>query len=94
MKAFPDNTEIETRRDLREPMRPASSRQRDARRRRSPAHPPFVPARAHGYTPRLADPRIGVSSIDFRDYAKPFNENTEVEWITRWRLEKKDPSRR
>ena len=44
-----------------------------------------------GYTPRRADPRIGVSSVGFRDYAKPFNENTEVEWVTRWRLEKQNP---
>ena len=44
-----------------------------------------------GYTPRPADPRIGVSSVAFRDYAKPFNENTDVEWVTRWRLEKQNP---
>ena len=38
-----------------------------------------------------ADPRIGVSAVNFRDYARPFNENTEVEWVTRWRLEKQNP---
>ena len=45
-----------------------------------------------GYTPRVADPRIGVSTIAFRDYARPVNEDTEVQWITRWRLEKRDPA--
>ena len=45
-----------------------------------------------GYTPRVADPRIGVSTIAFRDYARPVNEDTEVQWITRWRLEKQDPA--
>jgi hypothetical protein len=45
-----------------------------------------------GYTPRRADPRIGVSSVNFRDYAQPLNENTEVKWVTRWRLEKQNPN--
>jgi hypothetical protein len=45
-----------------------------------------------GYTPRVADPRIGVSTISFRDYAKPFDQDTETQWITRWRLEKQDPA--
>jgi hypothetical protein len=45
-----------------------------------------------GYTPRVADPRLGVSTIAFRDYARPVNQDTEVQWITRWRLEKRDPS--
>jgi hypothetical protein len=45
-----------------------------------------------GYTPRLADPRIGVSTLSFRDYAKPFDQDTETQWITRWRMEKVDPA--
>jgi hypothetical protein len=44
-----------------------------------------------GYTPRVADPRIGVSAISFRDFAKPFDQDTETQWITRWRLDKQDP---
>jgi hypothetical protein len=51
-----------------------------------------LPRAPEGYTPRLADPRIGVSAITFRDYARPFNEDTETQWITRWRLEKRDPA--
>ena len=47
-----------------------------------------------GYTPRVADPRIGVSAIAFRDYAQPVNEDTETQWVTRWRLEKRIPPRR
>jgi hypothetical protein len=30
--------------------------------------------------------------LKFHDYSKPVNEGPETEWITRWRLEKKDPS--
>ncbi len=54
-------------------------------------HHSFLKA-PEGYTPRVADPRIGVSAISFRDYAKPFDDDTETQWITRWRLEKKDPA--
>ena len=45
-----------------------------------------------GYTPRAADPRIGVSAIRFQDYSKPFSDGPEESWITRWRLEKKNPT--
>ncbi len=54
-------------------------------------HHSFLEA-PEGYTPRLADPRIGVSAIAFRDFTRPVDLDTEVQWITRWRLEKKDPS--
>ena len=54
-------------------------------------HHSFLKA-PEGYTPRMADPRIGVSTITFRDFTKPFDQDTEVQWITRWRLEKKDPA--
>ncbi len=54
-------------------------------------HHSFLKA-PEGYTPRLADPRIGVSAIAFRDFTRPFDQDTEVQWITRWRLEKTDPS--
>lgn len=54
-------------------------------------HHSFLKA-PEGYTPRLADSRIGVSTISFRDFAKPFDQDTETQWITRWRLEKKDPA--
>jgi hypothetical protein len=45
-----------------------------------------------GYTPRRADPRVGVFSIDFFDYASPFTGPIERQWIARHRLIKKDPS--
>jgi len=45
-----------------------------------------------GYTPREADPRIGVSSIQFQDFSKPIDDSPFTEWVRRWRLEKKDPS--
>ena len=45
-----------------------------------------------GYTPRAADPRIGVSTLAFKDYSAPYSRNTEVRWVRRWRLEKRDPN--
>ncbi|MDP1570558.1 MAG: zinc-dependent metalloprotease [Vicinamibacterales bacterium] len=53
-------------------------------------HHSFLQA-PEGYTPRPADPRIGVSAVRFRDYGRPFNESTEVAWVSRFRLQKKDP---
>jgi hypothetical protein len=53
-------------------------------------HHSFLKA-PEGYRPRPADPRIGVSGVNFRDYARPFNEGTEVSWVSRWRLEKVNP---
>lgn len=53
-------------------------------------HHSFVKAPT-GYTPRAADPRIGVSTIGFKDFSQPFSNGIDTEWVTRWRLEKKDP---
>jgi hypothetical protein len=45
-----------------------------------------------GYTPRVADPRIGVSTLKFKDFSQPFNNGIDTEWAVRWRLEKKNPN--
>jgi hypothetical protein len=44
-----------------------------------------------GYAPRVADPRIGVSTLKFKDFSAPFSQGINTEWVTRWRLEKQDP---
>ena len=92
MKAFPDNTEIETVMTFAadQPGQLVANVTPDPQSFTLRIHHSFLRAPT-GYTPRRADPRIGVSSVNFRDYAKPFNDNTEVEWVTRWRLEKKTP---
>ena len=93
MKAFPDNTEIETviTFAVDAPGIVVRNVSPDDRTFTLRIHHSFLRAPV-GYKPRLADPRIGVSGMDFRDYAKPFDENTETAWVTRWRLEKKDPA--
>lgn len=45
-----------------------------------------------GYRPRLADARVGFYTYPFKDYSAPFDRQPDTRWITRWRLEKKDPA--
>ena len=93
MKAFPENTEIETVSTF------VSDNPSPALNDVTP-EPGVMTLRIHhsflkaptGYTPREADPRIGVSSIRFRDFSRPIDEVPETRWITRWRLEKKNPT--
>jgi hypothetical protein len=93
MKAFPQNTEIETVATFASdnPGLLVNNVTPDGRAFTLRIHHSFLKA-PEGYRARPADPRIGVSALTFRDYAKPFNEGTEVGWVTRWRLEKVNPS--
>ncbi|MEE9179360.1 MAG: DUF5117 domain-containing protein, partial [Vicinamibacteria bacterium] len=45
-----------------------------------------------GYQPRRADPRVGAFGVSFKDFATPIDEDLDVLWVARHRLEKKDPS--
>jgi hypothetical protein len=44
------------------------------------------------FKPRKGDPRVGVATVDFYDFATPLLQSLERQWITRFRLIKKDPS--
>lgn len=92
IKSFPQNAEVETIVTFAadNPGLLVNNVTPDGRAFTLRIHHSFLRA-PEGYTPRVADPRIGVSAITFRDYAKPVNEDTEVQWVTRWRLEKRDP---
>jgi hypothetical protein len=93
MKAFPENTEIETISTF------VSDAPGSAINAVTPSagvftmriHHSFLKAPT-GYTPREADSRIGVSAIRFKDFSKPVDDSPVTQWITRWRLEKKDPN--
>jgi hypothetical protein len=93
MKAFPENTEIETvvtfAVDDAGPL--VRNVTPEPRAFSMHIHHSFLKAPT-GYVPREADPRIGVSAVRFRDYSKPVTENTNEAWVTRWQLEKADPS--
>jgi hypothetical protein len=93
MKAFPENTEIET-------VSTFTSDAPGAALSNVTPSPGTYTMRIHhsflkaptGYTPRVTDSRIGVSGIRFQDLSKPVDDNPYTQWATRWRLEKKDPN--
>ncbi|MDZ4675614.1 MAG: zinc-dependent metalloprotease [Gemmatimonadota bacterium] len=55
-------------------------------------HHSFVALPEPGYVPRLADPRSGFGGPSFADYSVPIAEPTTVRYISRHRLQKRDPS--
>jgi hypothetical protein len=88
-KAFPKNSEVEvtvTYQALTGGARTTpESRILSGRLHYSFVEPPT------GYTPRKGDIRIGVGTVRFADYSKPPAVGTDVEWVRRHRLEKKNP---
>jgi hypothetical protein len=94
-RGFPQNTEIETTltfttdgdpgRYVRETTpSPAAVTLRE--------HHSFVQLPDLNYKPRQLDPRAPSFGIEFYDYASPIDQPVEKRWISRFRLEKKDPS--
>ena len=55
-------------------------------------HHSFVALPEPGYKPRRLDPRVGMFGIEVYDYASPFTDPLEKRWISRHRLQKKDPN--
>ena len=45
-----------------------------------------------GYTPRLADQRVGYFTTSYSDYGKYKKDEVNVNYINRWHLQKRDPS--
>ncbi|HEV7426664.1 MAG TPA: zinc-dependent metalloprotease [Thermoanaerobaculia bacterium] len=94
-KAFPKNSEIEAVLTFQTSDRPGpfvSGVAPIADSVTVRAHHSFVQLPPPGYTPRRADPRVGVFSVDFFDYASPFTGPIQKQWIARHRLIKKDPN--
>lgn len=50
-----------------------------------------LPPLDSGFSPRRADPRVGVFTVDFYDFATPVTEPVERQFIARHRLIKNDP---
>lgn len=103
-KTFPRNTEIEALltfagENVSDKLRPLLP---DGRTISVRQHHSFVALPEDGYQPRKLDPRVGAGMtwlgktfgpMSFKDYGANYNESTEVQWIHRWRLEKKNPDR-
>lgn len=54
-------------------------------------HHSFIKLPDDGYTPRFADPRIGVSGPDVMDFAQPVDRDVMLHYASRFRLKKKNP---
>jgi len=54
----------------------------------------FVQLPAPGFKPRVYDPRAGYYGIDYMDFATPIEEPITKRFISRHRLQKKDPAAR
>src|SRR6056297_2590994 len=50
-----------------------------------------VPSATAGYKPRKADERVGFFTTAFKDLGKYDDDETQIRFINRWRLEKRDP---
>lgn len=92
-KSFPKNTEFEALLTfVGEPKgRNIRSVAPDAASLSVIQHHSFVELPDDGYTPRVFDPRSGAISISFQDYSTPIWESLTKRYITRHRLEKKNP---
>ncbi len=55
-------------------------------------HHSFVALPDNQYKPRIYDPRSGSYPMTYLDYATPVNESITKRFVTRHRLEKKDPT--
>ncbi len=94
LKAFPDNCEFEawltftSSEPGREVRRVAADGEAFTIRQRLS----FVRLPDDGYRPREADPRVGYFGIDYLDYAAPIGTAMQRSFISRHRLQKKDPS--
>lgn len=45
-----------------------------------------------GYTPRVADQRVGYFTTSYADYGKYKRDEVDIHFINRWHLQKRDPS--
>lgn len=93
-KAFPKNTEVEVVLTFESaaPGREIARHTPDARALTLREHHSFVELPDANYTPRAFDPRIGIFPLSFYDFSQPFNRPPQVRWLSRWRLQKKDPN--
>jgi len=55
-------------------------------------HYSFVQLPSGGYQPRAFDPRAGYFEVMYRDYSAPLGSPLDLRFISRHRLQKKDPS--
>lgn len=92
-KGFPDNTEFEVTLTFagRNPGRYVRQTTPTPEAVTLREHHSFIKLPDDGYKPRKFDPRNSSFPLSFADYAAPLDRPLEQRWITRHRLEKKNP---
>jgi hypothetical protein len=96
-KAFPRNTEVEsiltfTLEDAPESRSFVAQVTPDPQALTVREHQSFLALPEPGFIPRRFDPRAGYFPTSYRDYAVPLSGQLDQQFITRHRLNKKDPS--
>lgn len=91
-KSYPENTEVEATLTFTssEPGRLVSGVAATGEAVTLRVHHSFIRLPGPGYTPRLADPRIGVSGPNILDYATAIDEDMTVRLGARHRLKRRD----
>jgi hypothetical protein len=93
-RGFPANTEVEVSLTFTsaDPGRIVRSHTPDGGAVTLREHHSLVKLPDDGFTPRRGDPRIGVFTVPFFDFARPFDERYEDGYVARHRLRKKNRS--
>lgn len=91
---FPMNTEAEALITFASDDPQVNANQPESRAVTVREHHSFVALPPAGYEPRESDIRVGFFGVRFNDYSQPFNQSLDREFISRWRLQKKDPNAR
>jgi len=89
--SFPLNTEIEALLTFTSDAE-SNFNQPDAHALSIREHHSFLPLPEPGYEAREQDPRVGFFGVNFQDFSQPFDHPLTRYLISRWRLQKKDPS--
>ena len=89
--SFPMNTEIEALLTFTSDAE-SNFNQPDAHALSLREHHSFLPLPEPGYQPREQDPRVGFFGVNFQDFSQPYDRSLTRYLISRWRLQKKDPS--
>ncbi len=92
-KGFPDNTEIETSLTFTSDNPGTRVRRHtpDGRALTLRQHLSLVRLPAPGFRPRPFDPRMGIFSVSFYDFGKPFTQDYVTRYAIRHRLQKRTP---
>ena len=89
--SFPRNTEMEALLTFSSPGE-GNYNQPDRHTISVREHHSLVELPPAGYQPLEEDPRVGFFHVVFRDFSRPYDRAPMRYWISRWRLQKKDPN--